>query len=263
MASLLSITPGAPTNFNPRNIAGLQLYLDFNDTTKINGGSITDGTGITGIIDKSTNAYTWTQGTGARQPIWKAGIINGKSVARFNNQVLLGGSEQYLQTGSAYEVVTVQSVTTDQTNRNNDLFWVKSNGNATHNPGFGYRTNAGVPVSEFFGTATSGWIAGGAVGLTYTTGSFHYWNWEYSGTGSTTFANFTFYYDNTSKGSPSSNAAATGDVNGNFLGNYLNGSDSGFCFIGDLALVLIYQHQFTSLERSQLYAWIKQQYATP
>ncbi len=262
MASLISVVSAATTNFNPKNIAGLQLYLDFNDPTTINSGSITDGTGISSIVDKSTNAYTWTQATGARQPIWKSSIVNGKSIARFNNQVLLGGSELYLNTGQPYEVVMVYLVTTDQGSRNNDIFWTKSNGNATNNGGFGFR-NPGTPVAEFFGNSAAGWTTGRSTGVTYGTGAWHYWNWEYNGSGVATAGNFVFYFDNTSKGSPSGDANATGAVNGNFLGNYLNGSDAGFCFIGDLALVLIYQHQFTSLERSQLYAWIKQQYGTP
>lgn len=74
---------------NPTDIAGLELWLDYGDETKLFvDAGITpvsaDGQAIYQANDKSGNANHATQTVEASRPLYKAGIQNGKSVARLD-----------------------------------------------------------------------------------------------------------------------------------------------------------------------------------
>jgi len=74
---LLRPTPGG---FDPRRIAGLDLWLDFSDQSTLT----LSGSSISEIRDKSGKGWALTQGTGANQPTFTAGAINGRGAAVFN-----------------------------------------------------------------------------------------------------------------------------------------------------------------------------------
>jgi len=67
------------TAFDPRSIAGLDLWLDFSDisTMTLSGSSISE------IRDKSANRFA-LQSTGANQPTLTDNAINGRRAAAFN-----------------------------------------------------------------------------------------------------------------------------------------------------------------------------------
>jgi hypothetical protein len=67
------------TGFNPRSIADLAAWWDFNDTA-----TVTIATGISAVTDKSGNGRTLEQTTTNNQPAWTASVINGKYAAVFN-----------------------------------------------------------------------------------------------------------------------------------------------------------------------------------
>ncbi len=74
--------------WTPASITGLQWWL------KADSLALSDGDAVSSWSDSSGNGYTATQGTGANQPIYKASILNGKPVVRFD------GSNDKLTTAS-------------------------------------------------------------------------------------------------------------------------------------------------------------------
>lgn len=77
--SLTYLTPLKNASFSPPNIAGLQLWLDAQKTS-----SLTQSGGAVSLwADRSTNAYTFTQPTGANQPTVDASTLNGFQSLKF------------------------------------------------------------------------------------------------------------------------------------------------------------------------------------
>ncbi len=60
-------------------VAGAVLWLDASQIT-----GLSDGAAISTWTDATGNGYNATQGTSGAQPIYKANILNGKPVVRFN-----------------------------------------------------------------------------------------------------------------------------------------------------------------------------------
>jgi hypothetical protein len=82
------LRPRAPGTFNPRSIANLAGWWDFNDAA-----TVTVATGISAITDKSGNGRTLTQSTINNRPAWTANVLNGKHAAVFDgNNDTLGAS---------------------------------------------------------------------------------------------------------------------------------------------------------------------------
>ncbi len=67
------------TGFNPRSIANLAGWWDFNDTA-----TVTVATGISSVTDKSGNGRTLAQSTANNRPAWTENSINGKYAAVFD-----------------------------------------------------------------------------------------------------------------------------------------------------------------------------------
>jgi hypothetical protein len=67
------------TGFNPKSLAGLAGWWDFNDAT-----TVTIETGIRAVTDKSGNGRTLNQTTTNNQPAWVPNSINGKYAAVFD-----------------------------------------------------------------------------------------------------------------------------------------------------------------------------------
>jgi len=83
--------------FSPRDIAGLQLWLDFSDVSTLFQDSAktnpvaSDGDVIGAAEDKSDNGNDALQSTTSKKPLYKTGIQNGLSIGRFD------GTEDFLQ----------------------------------------------------------------------------------------------------------------------------------------------------------------------
>lgn len=67
------------TGFNPKSIANLAAWWDFNDTA-----TVTIETGIRSVTDKSGNGRTLLQTTTNNQPVWTPNSINGRYTADFD-----------------------------------------------------------------------------------------------------------------------------------------------------------------------------------
>lgn len=67
------------SGFNPKTIAGLQLWLDAADSS-----TISIDTGVSQWRDKSSTASVWAQAVGNEQPATGTQTINGKNVIEFD-----------------------------------------------------------------------------------------------------------------------------------------------------------------------------------
>lgn len=67
------------TGFSPKQIAGLQLWLDASDLS-----SISTGTGVSEWRDKSATGSKWVQATANNQPATGTQSMNGKNVLVFD-----------------------------------------------------------------------------------------------------------------------------------------------------------------------------------
>lgn len=73
------LRPRASGGFSPKNIAGLQLWLDAADSS-----TITTGTGVSEWRDKSATGSKWEQTTGNNQPATGTQTLNGRNVLVFD-----------------------------------------------------------------------------------------------------------------------------------------------------------------------------------
>lgn len=85
----------------PTSDATCQLWLDPTDNTKITQSS----NNVSQWTDKSTNAYTFVQATGAKQPIVTASAINGlQAMAYTATKGLVGPAHKFVSTGAAWTI---------------------------------------------------------------------------------------------------------------------------------------------------------------
>lgn len=83
------LRPRASSTFSPTKIAGLSLWLDASDTQTLfdatSGGSTPSADGsVARWVDKSTNAYEFTQSTANNRPLRKTSSQNGKDGLLFD-----------------------------------------------------------------------------------------------------------------------------------------------------------------------------------
>ncbi len=79
ISSILGVDSGSQV-FLPNSISDLNLWLDASDTATITHSS----NAVSAWLDKSTNAYSFTQSTGTRQPLTNTSTINGRNVIDFD-----------------------------------------------------------------------------------------------------------------------------------------------------------------------------------
>jgi YVTN family beta-propeller protein len=73
---------------------GLRLWLRADSGVTLNGSNQ-----VSGWADISGNGFTVAQGTGAKQPLWVDGAVNGKPILRFD------GGDDYLQTAAPVDLL--------------------------------------------------------------------------------------------------------------------------------------------------------------
>lgn len=71
--------------FTPRSLSGLYAWYDFSDAS-----TLTVGTGISQVLDKSGNGRALVQPTAIQQPTLVGNALNGRSVASFDGSRILG-----------------------------------------------------------------------------------------------------------------------------------------------------------------------------
>ena len=108
------------TGFNPKHIAGLQLWLDAADQSTLfdadTGGSIVTADAAVGRwMDKSGNGRNFTQDTANNRPLYRAAGRNGRGTLEFDgsNDLLLGDATQYFKSNAPFTAIFVHFVATD------------------------------------------------------------------------------------------------------------------------------------------------------
>jgi hypothetical protein len=93
-----------PTGFDPRRIAGLQLWLDGSDssTFTLNGSTVSEWR------DKSGNSRHFAQATAAQQPVAASNVKNGRGAVAFTNDWMTG---TYTYTFGSFFIVWNQPTT--------------------------------------------------------------------------------------------------------------------------------------------------------
>lgn len=88
-AQFIALTGGGA--FDPTVVPNLKADYDFSDPsvlftdTGLTTPVVNDGDAIAGFRDKSSIAWNATQATGAKKPVYKVNVQNGRSVARITN----------------------------------------------------------------------------------------------------------------------------------------------------------------------------------
>ncbi len=157
--------------FTPASISGLRVWLDATDASTINAGSPADGDPIATWTDKSSNAFSFAQGTGGLRPTYKTAIVNGKSIARGAASLIGANIGADLTTFTLFAVVNVTTF------RQFDAI-ISSNtqgaGQMTLELGLTsqfdvYKTGTGAFMNTGLGTAPTGtWLR---LCVTYTSGA--------------------------------------------------------------------------------------------
>lgn len=162
--------------FDPRSIAGLQLWLDAADASTLfdadtGGSNVTADSAVGRWMDKSGNARNFTQSTANNRPLWKAAGRNERGTVQFDgsNDRLLGDATQYAKTNEPFTAIFVNVVDSDagmypvllgtKTNQTQNFFWINSNDTVN---GAGYQdysmgAAAGFATTRYTSAARGTW----------------------------------------------------------------------------------------------------------
>ena len=230
--------------FSPRDISGLQLWFDFSDPTTVFTDSakttlvLSDGDVIGAIEDKSEGNDA-TQATTANKPIYKTGIQNGLSIARFDGaDDLLNGSLAHTLTQPAtiFAVVALDTAAVnDSTNR-----WVTGGDGSKRLVLFQRATDTPDSFSIFGGTALGG---------SDSDDSWHVWSAFFNGVSSE------FWIDGVSKASGNA-----GDEEPTEITIGASAGPNNF-WDGDIAEVLIYDSMLSTANRQLIENFLNNKWA--
>ena len=105
------------TGFNPKQLSGLELWLDAADASTLfdadTGGSLVAADGAVGRwVDKSGKGRNFTQATANNRPLWRSAGRNGRGTVEFDgsNDRLAGDGTQYVRTDTAFTALFVHIV---------------------------------------------------------------------------------------------------------------------------------------------------------
>jgi len=180
---------------DPNDITGIQLWMDGQDTSTFNGGSITNGTGVSQWTDKSPNGFTYDQGSASSRPAFTTNVFGTNSGVVFdgiNDFLLHSNDSEFDDDGNGTWIIVgldgVYACFTDFGD-SNDYLYMRVVGNGQFwfqgNPG---NTTLSRYVSDSNGDAANGsiyaaWYDGNynleidntSVGMTATVGSNEFW----------------------------------------------------------------------------------------
>ncbi len=232
--------------FDPRYISNLKIYLDCHDPAA-NGTLPSNNTAIATLTDKSGLGNTFLQATGAAQPIYKTGILNGCGVLRFdgasNFMSCANSANNTYSTNGDVSVFSICMTTTTPTVF--DQFIMAKGG--FPNGGWGAYNSLASPNA--FGYVSTN-VAQYTSTNSFVNNTFTIYSAVYANNSSITF------YKNGNFASQDSMASANSVANANAL---TLGVDMGGVRLwpGDMRMILVYYKALNNSELSAVHGWLK------
>lgn len=235
--------------FNALSVSGLVLWLD---ASRITG--LADGAAVAQWNDSSGAGKHAVQASGTVQPVYKTGILNGRSVVRFDGGDCLQSPTPAWGSTTAFTVFTVFTPTVAATN-----YVVVESGDGLAGAGkwfASFRTTANDVRSSFNGDVGATECRGG----TLTTASAM----------TSTVIDTSLAVDEVSLWlngvATTTRAANTNNTNGPAaltlnIGARSNGTSLGL--VGDIAEILIYARALTTTERTSVERSLRTKWGTP
>lgn len=256
---LLRPRVAASTAFDPRQIAGLALWLDAADSASVtlNGGNVSEWR------DKSGNGKHYAQSTAASQPAYVASGQNARSVIRTDGTKHLrresGGSA--LVESLNYFGETTQSIfiAWKATSRSfaNYLFWANNNNGAVRLQLTGPAAGSGSVAGYFIdsGNSTTGRLSTTTSALTFT--NSHVIAFRRDGSAYAAWANGTAVGTATNASAPAFSTSGTSSIFTalNNAGGLLDGAGA-ITPGGDLYEIACYSRALTDSERQAIERYI-------
>ena len=231
-------------SFNPNSVSGLSLWFDPSDITSLyQNSSLTtpisaDGQTVSGMADKSGNGYYATSTAG---PTYKASIVNGRSILRFNGSQWIN-NVSYPFPNTAYSVFAIGYLTTYYSGGSGWQRLLQAYADGI----FFLGTYTSI-VATF--TGTGGWQGG-------TAANSPSYNWlgswylvEMQLTGSTLYPYVTGNAQ-TTKGSSTTGSFTNLNIGG------ANGAYSGQPWYGDIGEILVYNSYLADSDRQKVEGYL-------
>jgi len=227
---------GSPT-FLPSQISGLRLWL------KADALVLNDGDAVGTWVDQSGNANDATQATAANKPTYKAGIVNGKPVVRFDGSNDYLALPNFVSTFIAGEIFIVVKIDNDPPTLDSQtgLWTFGSDIQNTH-----YPYTDGI-IYDQFGTATRKATSDPAIALT----SFRIYNVASQSGEWTSRINGVQHYTTATNTASFTTAP--------ILGAGVGGSN--YFLDGDVAEVILYSSVLSSGNRGLVEGYLNSKYA--
>lgn len=234
---------GSP--FTPRSVTGLRVWLDASDASTINSGTPVDGDHISTWTDKSTNAYSFAQGTDALRPIYKTNIQNSLSIARGSSSLIGANIGTDLTAMSVFFVINFTTL------RQFDAI-ISSNTQATGQ--MNIEIGAGPSQLDVYDTNVGAKMATGT--STVATSTWYVCEVEYDQ--ATPLG--TFYIGNVSKNTTNQASMYLEATNLNIFDDGAGGFTNLRADIGE---IVIYSNVVSSANRTLVYNYLKTKWNTP
>jgi hypothetical protein len=248
------------SGFDPRRIAGLELWLDAADSSTLfdaeTGGSPITADGAVGRwVDKSGNGRNHTGVVNSR-PIWRQTGRNGRGTLEFNGSAhrLTGDGTQYAKTNAPFTAIFVHVVDatagsfpvlmSTKTNQTQNFRWINSNFTA----GGGYTDYSQGANQNFVVTRY----------ISASRGVWRYVLFDFAGSAATTGGSYSARAAKASLTQASAGLFGAESASGSAIGSESGGSG---LFKGEIAEIIIYSKVLSVPERDAVEKYVTNKWA--
>lgn len=236
---------------DPRSLSNLQLWLDAADTSTISVSS----NAVTQWNDKSTNAYTFTQGTSANRPSSGTRTINSKNVIDFDgsNDFLSSTADKSVwnflhnPTGNTTFWVILPDATT-----NYSVIAFTNEGQGVYN-GFTFQYVATSPQNLYYGIASNTTVCDLSFALT--TGSAALYTFK-ADPANATLGNRLKYYKNNGAATGTNTSSGTATTNNAYITLKIGGYTGYTHFDGAIGEVIAYSSILNDSDREKVVGYL-------
>lgn len=223
---------------DPTSVSGLTVWL------KADAGVSTNAVGVTGWTDQSGNNYTVTQNTSGQQPTLVSNVLNGKPVLRWTGSQQLSSAAQIQGLNADMTIITVGSTTAPSAQAYSVFLGVGDNtAYAGQCRSLGYESSQQLMDASFVSALGASSPNAGTYAVEACTLD-------------STLSNIAFYRNGTQ--------TATGTLSsvGSLSSGISIGNDTtaSYGWQGDIAEVLVYNHQLSTSEFAQINLYLANKY---